>query len=198
MAKVFLTLAFLVLISPIWAGTSLRFNSPLYSFVIEQPDGWIVDVQSVSQIANFVVHPAESNWRSAPVVIFGRFVPRSPSETLSAFVKQDEERFRAGCAGARVGGIDWNAELDKTFLLKSFTCVNQRKEIVAVTELPSYFGIFILSGQEALAVDEASSSFQVLLAGFQWIETKREYWHPEAEDRPGDISQPESTRPPRY
>ena len=198
MAKVFLTLAFLVLISPIWAGTSLRFNSPLYSFVIEQPDGWIVDVQSVSQIANFVVHPAETDWRSAPVRIFGRFVPRSASETLSAFVKQDEDRFRASCTGARVGDVDWEANLDRTFLLKSFTCINQRKEIVAVTELPSYFGIFILSGQEALAVDEASSSFQVLLAGFQWIETKREYWHPEAEERLDDVSRPGSTRPPGY
>ncbi len=198
MAKVFLTLAFLVLIPQVGAGTSLRFNSPLYSFVIEQPDGWIVDVQSVAQIANFVVHPAESTWRSASVVIFGRFVPRSASETLSEFVKQDEERFRASCTGARVGDVDWKADLDRTFLLKSFTCVNQRKEIVAVTELPSYFGIFILSGQKALAVDEAASSFQVLLAGFQWIQTKREYWHPEAEDRPGDVSRPGSIRPPRY
>ena len=157
-----------------------------------------MDVQSVSQIANFVVHPAESTWRSAPVVIFGRFVPRSASETLSAFVKQDEDRFRASCTGARVGDVDWEANLDRTFLLKSFTCINQRKEIVAVTELPSYFGIFILSGQEALAVDEAASSFQVLLAGFQWIETKREYWHPEAEERPDDVSRPGSTRPPGY
>lgn len=196
MAKVFLSLAFLVFMPQAWAGMSLRFNSPLYSFVIEQPDGWIVDVQSVSQIANFVVHPAETDWRSAPVVIFGRFVPRSASETLSDFVKQDEERFRAGCTGARVRDLDWKADLERTFLLKSFTCVNQRKEIVAVTEVPSYFGIFILSGQEALAVDAAAGSLQVLLAGFQWIETKREYWNPEAEDRPGDVSRAGRAKPP--
>ena len=196
MSKVFLTLAFLVFMPQAWAGTSLRFNSDLYSFVIEQPDGWIVDVRSVSQIANFVVHPTETHWRSAPVVIFGRFVPRSTGETLSDFVKQDEELFRAGCAGARVTDMDWEEELERTFLLKSFTCVNQRKEIVAVTEVPSYFGIFILSGKEPHAVDEAASSFQDLLDGFQWIETKREYWHPEAEDRP-DASPPVPAGPPR-
>ena len=156
-----------------------------------------MDVQSVSQIANFVVHPAETHWRSAPAVIFGRFVPRSTGETLSDFVKQDEERFRAGCNGARVKDVDWKADSERTFLLKDFTCVNQRKEIVAVTEVPSYFGIFILSGQEAQAVDAAAGSFQVLLAGFQWIETKKEYWHPEAEDRPGDVSRPGRARPQR-
>ncbi len=190
MSKVFLALAFLVWLPEATAGTSLRFNSVLYSFVIEQPDGWVVEVESVSQIANFVLHPAETHWRSAPVVIFGRFVPRAAGETLADFVKQDEQRFREGCTGARVTDVDWKADLERTFLLKSLTCVNRRKEIVAVTEVPSYFGVFILSGQQPREVDEASGSFQVLLGGFEWIETKREYWHPGAEDQPNDASGP--------
>ncbi len=196
MAKVFLSLAFLSLGSVALAGASLRFNSPLYSFVIGQPEGWIVDARSVSQIANFVVHPAETSWRTAPVVMFGRFVPRSEGETLADFVKQDEDRFKSGCTSPQVKNLNWGLDLERTFLFKSFVCFSQRKEIVAITEVPSYFGIFILSGREASAVDEAAPSFNALLEGFRWIETKREFWHPEAEDQPGHEPRSEPPPPP--
>ena len=101
-----------------------------------------MDTRSVSQIANSVVHPVETNWRSAQVVIFGRFVPRSECGNTGQIRERDEDRFKDNCTAPQVKDLEWGQDTAKPFLLKCFICANRRKEIVAITEVPSYFGDF--------------------------------------------------------
>ena len=157
---------------PLDAGRTIRISSPQFAFLIDEPEGWMIDVQSAVQIANFVVHRQGTTWRNADVAVFGRFLPREGEETLEDFVKDDELRFQQNCPISAIKLLDLELREDRLheFLVKAYDCPAAQSEVVAIAQVPSFFIIFSLSsqrGQEAL--ERGMEAFRELVGSFRFL-----------------------------
>ena len=134
-----------------------------------------MDTRSVSQIANFVVPPVETNWRSAPVEMLGRFVPRSEGGNAGRFRERDEDRFKGklhGPTGHRPGmGSRRRQAVPAQVLHLLQSAKGDRSDNRSPFLLRGFFPV----GTQASAVDKEAALFNTLLEGFQWIDTKRQY-----------------------
>lgn len=155
------------------AGSTLRFSSPSFSFEIFQPVDWIIDTQSAAQIAHFVMHRKEADWRQSRAVVYGRFVTRSSGETKEDFVKEDEKRFETQCVLGEVRAPTLGDEIESRYLLRSYDCGSQR-QLVAVARVPRYFAVFVLAAQHPADLKASLDPFRRMLHGFKWIESNPE------------------------
>ncbi len=154
------------------AGRTIRISSPQFAFLIDEPEGWMIDVQSAVQIANFVVHRQGTTWRGADVAVFGRFLPREGEETLEDFVKDDELRFQLNCPMSEIKRLDLEPREGRTheFLVKTYNCPATQSEIVAIAQVPNFFVIFSLSTQKGeKALERGMDAFQELLRSFRFL-----------------------------
>lgn len=157
---------------PLDAGRTIRISSPQFSFLIDEPDGWMIDVRSAIQIANFVVHRQGTTWRYADVVVFGRFFPREPDQTLEDFVKDDELRFRQNCPLAQIKRLDLDLGKERyhEFLVKQYTCAGSHSEAVAMAQVPGYFVLFSLTTQKAPEILQGGmDAFKELIESFRFL-----------------------------
>ncbi len=167
----FLTFAGVVLLVATTAsgGNIVRVTSPYFSFLISEPEDWTLDLESASQIAQFVLTPQGISWRSSNLVIFGRFVPAGPSENMESFLKADSEQFAQGCKTGKVRDLDWELEGAQKFQVRSYICPGLQDDIVAVTQLPRFFAVFILSAQLGGDIADGQEPFKEVLSGFRWL-----------------------------
>ena len=153
------------------AGSTLRFSSPSFSFEIFQPVDWVIDTQSAAQIAHFVMHPKEANWRQSRAVVYGRFVARSSGETKEDFVREDEKKFGSQCVSGDIRTPTLGDELGSRYLLRAYDCGSQH-QLVAVARVPRYFAVFVLATQHPGDLKANLDPFRRMLYGFKWIESK--------------------------
>lgn len=175
MRRIFTLAAILAATSTAFAGRTIRVSGPHFSFLVAEPADWTIDFQSAAQVAHFVVSPGGLDWRSSDVVIFGRFVPTGEEESLDDFVGEDEKRFREQCPTAQISGMDVDLRSPFEFHFVSYRCPGTRSDLVAVTQVPGYFAVFILSAQRGGGVRPEMAAFREVLESFQWLgkETRR-------------------------
>ena len=150
-------------------GNTFKVNGRGFSFSITEPEGWSVDFRSAAQIANLVMHPKHSTWREASVVVFGRFVPKQPKETLKTFVDNALEEFQNSCPFFEIRNSDLELDGPQSFATKILHCPGVRHEMVAVTEVPGFFVTFVLSADSPNGLREAQAPFQEVLSSFLWL-----------------------------
>ena len=149
-------------------GKTIRIAGKGFTFSITEPDGWKIDFGTASQIANFVMHPAGSDWRESPVVAFGRFTPRSSQERLESFVDRDAEDFQKTCPFYEIQDLDLDLKGFGEFLVREYSCPGVRDEIVAVTEVSGFFVTFVLSSDHRDSLEGAVLPFREMLSSFNW------------------------------
>ncbi len=151
------------------AGNPIRISSPLFSFLVVEPDGWRLDLQGAAQIAHFVLTPEGSTWRNSKLAIFGRFVPAEPSETIEQFLAGDEGRFREECPVPQIKQLSLDLKGSHDFNVRSYVCPGNQDDVVAVAQVPSHFAVFILSAQSGGRVGDGMEAFKEVLEGFHWL-----------------------------
>lgn len=159
---------FLMALTPVQASKTLRLYGHGFSFVVAEPEGWVVDLESAAQIANFVLSRQGVNWREAETVIFARFVQKQRDEDLERFVKQDVDHFEENCPLFEIEDVKLKIDSPLKYSVKSYNCPGARHEIVAVTEVPSHFVVWILSARHKDSVSPDLPAFQELLSAFRW------------------------------
>ncbi|MDA2937918.1 hypothetical protein MYX75_06625 [Acidobacteria bacterium AH-259-A15] len=174
MGKVLPLIFFLLTAHPAPRGSTLRVRGNGFSFSVTEPEGWSIDFQSAAQIANFVMHPKESNWREANVVAFARLTPMRPQQSLKTFMQRDLQEFQESCPFYEIQDVNLDLRGPRKFLTKALHCPGVRHEIVAVTHVPGFFVTFILSSNHQNELHSARSSFQDLLSSFLWFSPKSE------------------------
>ena len=151
----------------------LRFTLGRYNLEIAQPQGWILDTRAAPQIAHFVIHPEGTNWRRADVVIYVRFQPGGPDETVQKLLQEDTERFEEDCPYADTPE-DVTLEGAAQFSIRRYFCPGVREEVLAITKLPDFFAAFLMSSQKEGAISNALPTFDAILTSFHWSERSRQ------------------------
>lgn len=149
-------------------GRLVTLHGRNFSFQILEPSGWVLDTVGAPQIANFIFHPRDTNWRRAEAVILARFVPRKSDETLSEFVSTNREHFLESCP---FGEEDFETDIIKTeneFDIEVYDCPGVRKEIAAISTQPGYYVVLTLSPQSREALDKYVEIFQKVVNSFTW------------------------------
>ncbi|MFQ5738433.1 MAG: hypothetical protein ACE5JX_05430 [Acidobacteriota bacterium] len=150
-------------------GNSIRISSYRFSFLINEPDEWVIDVRSAAQLANFVMYEKGTTWRNSPTVVFGRIVRRGEDETLIDFIEQSQAEFQGRCPLPKTRELDLGLEGAPTFLARSYICPGMRGEIVAITEVPHYFAMFSLAADKEQSLENSLKPFKEMLSGFRWL-----------------------------
>ena len=171
MQKKVVLLLMLVTLAPVQAGKKLRVHGNRFFFLIAEPAGWTVDLDSAVQIAHFVAYNQGTNWREADIVIFGRLMAKKNRETLEAFVKSDVRQFEERCPFYKIEDVQLEVKSTQRYLCKAYNCPGGRHEIVAVTEVPRFFAVFVLSSRQGEIPSHALPTFEEILTSFVWVET---------------------------
>ena len=156
-------------------GRTLRIRGMDYSFLVTEPAGWTIDVGSAIQVANFVMHPEGTHWREADVVAFSRFFPRSQDEDLEKFLQSELAGQEVLCPKLEISDLHLDLELNPEtrtrprVVAKSCDCPGGKQEVVAFTEVPDYFIIFVLSARDGASVSEVLPIFRQLISSFRWL-----------------------------
>ena len=164
-----LILFLLTLTNQLQAGRTLKIFGRSFSFVVTEPAGWMIDVHSAAQIANLVMCKKGEMWREADVVVFARFIEKGREETLADFVKLDGKQFRTNCPSSEMRNLSLNLAKQPPYLTKAYGCPGGKTEVVAFTELPEFFGVFVLSSRNDTMSREALPDFEQLLSSFRWL-----------------------------
>lgn len=169
MWKIALALLWLILTGQLEAGRTLKIHTNTFSFLVTEPEGWMIDARSAIQIASLVMHKKGTTWREAEVVVFARFIEKAESETLADFGKSHLDHFAKRCPPLNIGDLTLKLTGKRKFLTKAYGCPEGRNEVVAFTELPGFFGVFILSSRNKRAISSTLGLFQAMLLSFQWL-----------------------------
>ena len=161
----------------------MRIGDKDFSFSITEPEGWTIDFAAAQQIANFAMYPMNTTWRESDVVAFARFLPKGSQETLEVFLGNNLKEFQQGCPFYETGDVKLELSGAQTFVTKAFHCPSMRHEIVAVTEVPGFFIIFVLSSNQRNQLQSAFFPFRELLSSFLWVPRKAET-EKSAEEKP--------------
>lgn len=159
----------LTVFTQLQGATLRRVYGHGFSFLIAEPEGWIVDNESAIQIANFVMYPQGMTWRQAEVIVLGRFVEKQKSETLQKFIEGEVDHIEENCPFLEIKDSTLELAGDYKFVVKSQNCPGQRHEVVAFTELPDYFGVFILSAKRKGLIEDALPPYREMLESLQWL-----------------------------
>lgn len=170
MRNIALALLLAVPAGPLQAGRALKIYGNGFAFLVTEPEGWTIDVESAAQIANLVMYESGKTWREAEVVVFVRFVDRTRNETLEEFVKLDGSEFEQTCPFYEAEEIRLELQgQPQQFVTKAYHCPGYKEQVVAFTELPGRFGVFLLSAKKKEAVSAGLEPFKELLSSFQWL-----------------------------
>ena len=150
---------------------TLKIRGHDFSFLVTEPQGWLIDVESAVQVANFVMYPEGTRWREAKVMAFSRFFRRNGDENLKQFLHSQLAEQVVRCPALKIKSLNLNlkAASHPKIIAKSCTCPGKKREVIALTETSDYFAIFVLSARDHQAVSNALPSFQELLSSFQWL-----------------------------
>lgn len=154
-------------------GAVRTFRGNGFLVGIAEPQGWVINMNA-PQLAQFVLHRMGLSWRRADSVIFVRLVPRLSDEKAEEFVQSNVEDFQQSCAAPQVRDIDLKMEGSRRFWAKSYDCASIRHEVTAVTEVPGYFVLFILTSRGAPPADATLQAYKEVLSSFFWQETARQ------------------------
>ena len=153
------------------AGGSVRtFRGNGFLVGIAEPQGWVIDMNAL-QLAQFVLHRMGMTWREADSVIFVRLIPRQADHKAEAFVDSNVQDFEQSCLGPEVRDLDLNVGGQRKFWIKSYDCASMRHEVTAVTEVPGFFVLFVLTSRGAPATEVALTAYREVLTSFVWQET---------------------------
>ncbi len=169
MRKIALVLLWWILAGQLEAGRTLRIHTNTFSFLVTEPEGWIIDARSAVQIASLVMHKRGTTWREAEVVVFARFIEKAEGETLADFGKSHLDHLAERCPPLKIGDLTLKLAGKRKFLTKAYGCPEGRNEVVAFTELPGVFGVFILSSRDQSVIRSALGPFQEMLLSFRWL-----------------------------
>jgi len=175
---------FLVTAVAVAGGNVIRVSGPQFSFLIAEPEDWMLDVESAAQIAHVALYKKGADWRTTDLVIFGRFIPRSSSETVEDFLKADEEKFLAQCPFADTEDIKLPVEGPHPFVIKSYACPGIETQVVAVSRLSSHFVLFVLTAQHGGSPDPGLEPFTEVLNSFRWLGGARSLQTPDLKPVP--------------
>lgn len=151
------------------AGHILKIHGNGFSFLITEPDGWVIDVESAAQIANFVMHEQGTTWRQATVMVFGRLMEKEKNENLQSFMKLDVDQFEENCPGFEVKDVPLNIPSEPKFLAKAYNCPGARREVTAFAEVDNLFAVFILTAKKKELIDKSLPAFSQMLSSFRWL-----------------------------
>jgi hypothetical protein len=144
-----------------WAGTA---------FQILEPEGWTLDTGSGLQLAQFLFHPAETSWRRADAVIFGRFVERRAGETVEDFLEENRQEFLATCLAAEPVVEDRTVPgTVEPFVVQVYHCPGTSREVVAVAPGPRFFIVLALSARDSKGLTGALPIYDRIVASFEWF-----------------------------
>ena len=149
-------------------GRIVSLNGRNFSIQVLEPEGWKLDTRSAPQLANFIFHPDDVNWRRADAVIFARMIPRSSDDSEEEFVALNRTRFEEGCPFAEPEQADSRLLSVDRFTIQVYDCPGVRKEIVAITSVPGFFAVFALSLQNREAEGSSLRSFEKIVTSFRW------------------------------
>lgn len=173
MAWRFLTLATAICTTLAASGGAVRtFRGNGFLVGIAEPQGWVINMNA-PQLAQFVLHRMGLTWREADDVIFVRLIPRSNDQQVEEFVQSNVQDFQQSCPAPEVRDIDLKMEGQRKFLVKSYDCATMRHEVTAVTEVPEFFVLFVLTSRGAPASEVAMTAYREVLSSFVWQETAR-------------------------
>jgi len=155
------------------AGRNLRVQGQGYVLLVEEPEGWKTDFNSVRQIANFVMFPDGISWRDAEVAVFAQILPRGAENDLESFMKEDQEQFAEQCPFYETDSMAFKGTGEHPFLTRFFYCPGRRHEVLAVTQVPGFFAAFVLTSDQKTRLEEARPSFEEILTSFRWETQER-------------------------
>lgn len=170
MGRVLWASLFCCFLGTLQAGQTLRIFGNGFSFLVTEPEGWVIDVESAAQLANFVAHEKGKTWREAELVIFARFIDKAPQETLGNFVNLDVDRFEEACPFFEIRDLALQVSGAQKFQAREYTCPGYRSEVVAFTEVPGRFAVFVLSAKRREPLAAGLTPFQDLVSSFQWLD----------------------------
>lgn len=153
-------------------GQDVRLYGKGFSFQVRQPQGWTLDTRSAPQLANFIFYPEGNDWRKAEAVVYVRFVPKEGSETLEEFVMTSDRDFKESCPfGDDPDEAPVPIPAVERFLTRVYNCPGTRSEVDAVTEVPRFFVVFVLSSDVSETSKAASvDAFSEIIRSFKWLE----------------------------
>lgn len=168
------------------AGQMRTWGGRDFILGILEPDGWIAEVSDVTQIAHFVLHPAEQTWRDADSVIYVRLVPRSDEESVDGFVEQNMENLRESCPLIDFQDYQFDVHGSRDFTTKGYDCPGHRYEVASVTAVPGYFALLALSSRTDAELKQNLPVFKEVLKSFYWQQRERipKMQKPESRSRP--------------
>ncbi|HSR66370.1 MAG TPA: hypothetical protein VLU25_00385 [Acidobacteriota bacterium] len=176
---------FFMTLGVLWAqeGSMRSFNGRTFSFGFLEPSGWMINNEA-AQLAHFVLHKEGMDWREAPAILFIRLVDpergehgqealgrneQQQDESLEAFVKRNVESFKAVCPAFEIKDVKLSrANLGHEFIVKSYDCPGMRHEITAVTEVPDYFVLLVLSSRSEEDLKAALPKYEQVVSSFYW------------------------------
>ncbi len=155
--------------NPSPTGRTLRIRVGDLSFLVTEPQGWTIDRVSAAQLAHFIAHRQGVSWREAEAVVFGRVVEKQESQDLGSFLTLQLEQYQQGCPLFEEEQIpDESGDWDPRFTRHAFYCPGRKYEVVALTEFPTHFALFILSTSEREVIRSSLPAFRKLLASVHW------------------------------
>ncbi len=148
---------------------TLRFGREL-SFDILTPFGWEIDYSSANQLAHFVMHESGTTWRHASSVVYARLVPRTSEEKIDAYIEESRDEAKQTCPALEYDDISLEIKGSSHFVTTAYECLGSRHEIVAVTEIPKFFFLFVLSSKSEESLRAGIPAFQAILSSFAYRE----------------------------
>lgn len=146
----------------------IRLYGRGYSVQVGQPAGWILDTRSAPQLANFILHPVGTNWRQADTLIFVRFNPEEPDQSLEEFLTVDREKFLEECPFGDPPGEPKTRKEAPRFRFQRFRCPGVRDELVAAVRVPGMVITFALTTQKEKGIERSLPAFLEVLKYFEW------------------------------
>lgn len=140
---------------------------------IAEPQGWVINMNA-PQLAQFVLHRMGKTWREADSVIFVRLIPRQADQRAEAFVQSNVQDFEQSCVAPEVRDVDLKMGGQRKFWIKSYDCASMRHEVTAVTEVPGFFILFVLTSRGGPATEPIMTAYREVLTSFVWRETPRQ------------------------
>ena len=151
-------------------GNVRTFRGRGFLLGIAEPQGWVINMDA-PQLAQFVLHRQGLSWREANSIIFVRLIPRKDQESAQQFVESNVEDFEKSCLAPEVKDVDLDLKGDRKFWIKSYDCAATRFELTAVTEVPGFFSLLVLTSRGGPPAQPALDAYREVLSSFFWQDT---------------------------
>jgi hypothetical protein len=150
-----------------------------HAFIIEAPDGWVLDNQAgVQNGLHAVFYKKGSSWKDGTVVMYANTAHKSNkgSESLDALIKTDFDRFKSHSSDIRMIDAGKVKIGKKEAVIKKFVGDKWGNyETVAYIDESKIISILVMTSRNKKEFDDSYPSFIQLVKSYTFITEKVEF-----------------------